>query len=293
MEPLVEDPPQRTPIAEAPLSVILLAIGATSEAAECLGKWQEYLATLNRPFELLVLPLVQLEPNPILAGARCLEFDPGRGFGSSLHAAYLAVQHPLVVLVTADWQYQAADLARLLGVIDHVDIAVGCRTVAPRWWWWRAIRLVIRCLGWVLIGLPLVESPCTPGATPWQRRWVARWLFGVRLTDPESAMRLGRREALTRIMLQSRGPFALVEQLAKANHLEMIMTEEPVSWSPVPPTATPAASFAQEARALLFRPDFGPPELHGMPPPGLPAEKPASPPTTPPSPSSERKANGN
>ena len=118
-------------------------------------------------------------------------------------------------------------------------------------------------------------------------RWVARWAFGIRLRDPESAFRLVRRDAVIRIMLQSRGPFALVEQLAKANHLELIMTEEPVAWSPR--TASPAESvpFAREARALFRRPDFGPPELHIPPPAPLPpTEKPDAVPTTPPSPSS-------
>ena len=59
---------------------------------------------------------------------------------------------------------------------------------------------------------------------------------------------------MTRIVLQSRGPFALVELLAKANHLELIMTEEPVAWTP-PLTGWPAsAGFAEEARALFFGP---------------------------------------
>src|SRR3712207_7375995 len=46
------------------------------------------------------------------------------------------------------------------------------------------------------------------------RRWVARWVFGVGLHDPECPFRLARREVVTRFPLQSAGPFALVEMLA-------------------------------------------------------------------------------
>jgi Glycosyl transferase family 2 len=281
MEPLPEEPPQRPPIAQAPLSVILIATGSTSDTVESVSGWQAYLATLDRLIELLLVPLAPIESNPMLADVRRLECDPALGYGAALEAALRAAQHPLAVLATADHQYQPADLNVLLGVIDKVDIAVGCRRVAPRPWWWRAIGTVFGWIGWVLVGLPALASPCTPGATPLQRRWAASWLFGVRLHDPECAFRLARRSAMTRIVLQSRGPFALVEQLAKANHLEMIMTEEPVAWTP----RAESASFAQEAWALFRRPDFGPPELH-VPPP-LPAEKREPPPTTPPSASSE------
>ncbi len=287
MELLPQESPPRSPIAQAPLSVILLALGSTSDAAESVSAWKTYLTTLDRPFELLLLPLADLEPNAVFADVRRLEYDPAAGYGPALRAAFQAAQQPLVVLVTADRQYQPADLQQLLGIIDHVDLAVGCRAVAPRPWWWRAIRWVFAHFAWVLVGVPPTATQCTPGATSWRRRWIARWIFGVRLHDPESAFRLSRREALTRIVLQSRGPFVLVEQLAKANHLEMIMTEEPIAWTPaatLPTLGLP--TFVEDARSLFRRPDFGPPELHVPRPPVLPAENPDAAPTTPPSPSS-------
>jgi hypothetical protein len=286
-EPLPDEPSPRPPIAQAPVSAILLVSGSTSDAVESVAAWQAFLATLDRPFELLLVPIVEPEPSPVLADMRQIPYDAERGIGPALQAAIEAVQHPLVALATADHQYRPDDLKALLAVIDKVDLAIGCRSMGPRAWWRRALAAVGRAIGWLLIGLPLHAQPCIPGGTLWRRRWVARWAFGLRLVDPESVFRLMRRDAVRRIILQSRGWFALVEQLAKANHLEFILSEEPIAWAPpaaVPPEPAP---FGQEARALFCHADFGPPELH-VPPPtaALPVEIPTPPPTTPPSGSS-------
>ncbi len=285
---LPEEPSPRPPIADAPLSVILLAMTTTSDAAEAVAAWQTYLAGLARPFELLLVPLVDLEPNPVLADIRMIAYDAKHGIGPALQAAVRATQHPLIVLATADRQYQPADLKPLLAVIDKVDIAIGCRNGPRPALWRRVLGGVGRLVGWLLIGLPLQAHPCIAGATPWRRRWVARWAFGVRLVDPASAFRLMRRDAAVRIVLQSHGWFALVEQLAKANHLECILAEEPIAWSPSAAAPVNPAPFAEDARALFRHPDFGPPELHvARPLPALP-ENPAPPPTTPQSGSSEQ-----
>jgi hypothetical protein len=228
-----------------------------------------------------------VEASPAGAPVRRVDYDASRGYGGAIDAALKTAQHPLAVLAAADRQIAPSELKTLLGVIDPVDMAIGCRIVEPSPAWMRAIARVLAWIGWILLGLPVEPSHCTAGGTPWRRRWVARWAFGVRLKDPESPFRLLRREAACRIVLQSRGPFALVEQLAKANHLELIMTEEPVAWRPPSVAPVETVPFAQEARAVFRRPSFGPPELHVPPPaPVAPPEKPDAEPTTPPSPSS-------
>jgi hypothetical protein len=276
MDTLLPELPQRPPIAQAPLSVVLMASGATSDAVEGVNAWKVYLTTLNRPAEILLLPLAKLEGNEALAHIRRIDADPARGHGPALQAAIHAAQYPLIALATADRQFEPADLQRLFGVIDHVDLVVGCRRVARSPFWLRALGWIGAWIGRIVIGLYPHASDCTVGATPWRRRWVARWAFGVRLHDPESPYRLARREALVRIVLQSRGPFALVEQLAKANHLEMILGEEAVAWSPPESRAAPKA-FAEDARDLFRRPDFGEPALHTAE-----AEKREAGPTVPP-----------
>jgi hypothetical protein len=280
------EPPARPPIASAPISVVLLAFGSNSDVAESVSAWQAYLPTLDRPFEIALVQyrLGDDDANAVLTEVRRFDIDPILGFGPALVTACRAAQHPLVLLAPADRQLQPQELQRLLGVIDHVDLAVGCRTVR-RPLWLRAPRWVLAMLMRIVLGIPAPPGNCTPGATSWRRRWAARWAFGVRLLDPESPFRLGRREGLVRIVLQSRGTFALIEQLAKANHLEFMMTEEPVAWTP-PPTSVPETlSFAQEARALFRRPDFGAAILH-LPVPEPCAENPEAVPTKPEVPSS-------
>jgi hypothetical protein len=280
------EPLARPPIASASISVVLLALGSASEAAESVSAWQAYLPTLDRPFEIAVVQpsSAEADANLVFAEVRRVDLDPALGLGPALLSAFRAAQHPLVLLAPADRQFQPQDLQRLLGVIDHVDLAVGCRTI-QRPFWLRAPGWAVAMLVRIVLGIPPPPGNCTPGATSWRRRWAARWGFGVRLLDPESPFRLGRREALVRIVLQSRGPFALVEQLAKANHLEFMMTEEPVPWAPPPAPLPEGASYAQEARALFRRPDFGPRELHN-PASESSAEKPEVVPTKPEVPSS-------
>jgi hypothetical protein len=294
MDELPPETPPRPPIAAASLSVILAAAGSSPEVTESVGTWERYLQTLERPFEILLVPLGDLDGSSTDTQVRRVEYDATRGHGAALDAALRLAQHPLAVLAPADRQIAPSELKTLLGVIDQVDLAIGCRSVAPWPAWLRGIARILGWVGWLLIGLPLEGSNCTAGATPWRRRWTARWAFGVRLKDPESPFRLMRREAVCRIVLQSRGPFALVEQLAKANHLELIMSEEPVAWTPPTSRAADVVPFAQEARLLFHRPDFGPPELHvppipPVPPPAspqVPQPEKAEPEPTPPAPPS-------
>ena len=55
---------------------------------------------------------------------------------------------------------------------------------------------------------------------------LARILFGLRYHDVACPFRLFRRDILARIPIQSDGPFAHVELLAKANFLGCLMGEE-------------------------------------------------------------------
>lgn len=252
------EPPPRPPIADAPLSVILLALGPPADVAEGLIAWHAYLDALCRPYEVLLVRPRHADDEPAPEGA--FAFDPAEGYGAALQAAIRAAQHPLVALATADRQFRPDDLQRLLAVIDKADLAVGCRVCGPTPLWRRALDGATGLLARVFVGLPLGPRLGWLGSSGWGRRRLARWVFGVHLHDPESFFRLFRREAVARFPLQAKGPFVLVEMLAKANHLECILTEEPVAWTP--PAAPPAepATFRREAWQVFREPDFGPVE---------------------------------
>ena len=87
---------------------------------------------------------------------------------------------------------------------------------------------------------------------------LARVLFGVRHHDPACPFRLLRRDILARIPLQSKGPFAHVELLAKANFLGHLMGEEiPIDVRP-PAYRGDAGSYLADGRRVFNNPDFGP-----------------------------------
>src|SRR5439155_13359564 len=81
--------------------------------------------------------------------------------------------------------------------------------------------------------------------------------------DVECAFRLFRRSIFARIPIQSSGPFAHVEILAKANFLGCWMAEAPVSYNPSP---GPPSSYWAEAYHVFCEPDFGPVDPNAPPP---------------------------
>jgi hypothetical protein len=85
----------------------------------------------------------------------------------------------------------------------------------------------------VIFGIPLQPLPCWLGEHGQLKRWLARWFFGVRVHDVECAFRLTRRSIFERMPIQSNGPFAQLEMLAKANFLGCLMAEVAVTYHPV------------------------------------------------------------
>jgi hypothetical protein len=111
----------------------------------------------------------------------------------------------------------------------------------------------------------------------WAYRWMARWIFGVQLRDAGCLLVLARRSIFERIPIQSHGPLAHVEVVAKANFLGCMLTEVAVPYPPdlreAPLGDTGVRQMLKEARRLFFHPDFGPPFLPAKesPPPPTPA----------------------
>jgi hypothetical protein len=131
----------------------------------------------------------------------------------------------------------------MLEVIDQVDIVCGYRQGRP----------------WL--------------STQW-RGWLAFLGFGLWLKDAGCPVRLYRKSIFPRIPIQSKGRFADVEILAKANFLNCLLTEVEISWQPAE-RPIPRGPVFGDALRVFTRPDFGPPQL--------PAAEPAasSPPDAP------------
>lgn len=259
----MSEPSPRAPIATAPVSVILFAHSFAADAAEAMAAWQRYLESLNRPYEIFQIQETRSDVAPADAPAesppqiRTFTYDRAAGFREAVHQAIASAQHPLLTFCTCDRQYQPADLERLLKVIDHVDLVAGYRIAGPAPPWRLLLDTIQLVVCRVVLGIPLEVRRTWLGNAGWRRRWVARWLFGVRVLDPECPFRLARREVFARWPIQSGGPFVHVEMLAKANHLTCLMAEEGVSWTPPPVSLEGAITFGQDAWAIFRAPDFG------------------------------------
>ena len=254
------DSTERPPIATSPVSVLLFAQALSTETTDALRAWRQHLDTLKRPCEIILVQETRPEvANDLPASQpdRVFTYDRSTGFHATLDEAIRSAAHPLLVFCACDKQYQPSDLDRMLNAIYKVDLVVGYRAggQAPLW------RVLLDIAGGVLrrvvLGSPPEPRVCWLGADGCHRRWIARWVFGVRVHDPECPFRLARRSIFAHLPIQSGGPFAQVEMLAKANHLSCLLAEEPVTWTAPTLPASDAVSFGADAWCVFREPDFG------------------------------------
>jgi glycosyltransferase involved in cell wall biosynthesis len=240
--------PEKLPaILPAPLSVILPVFNQEASLEAVVESWVSYLESLGNGYEMLLVDDGSTDRTVAVMEAlrgknsavHALRNDTHRGFGAALRTGLAAAQHPLLAYTGFRSPYQPADLNGLLKWINEVHLVTGYRMCGRR-----AYRKT-----W----------------GEWAYRWLARWIFGVQLRDVGCVFLLARRSNFERIPLQSNGPLAHVEVLAKANFLGCMLTEVPV---PYPPTLregplgdTSLGQLLREARRLFAHPDFGPPVL--------------------------------
>ncbi len=256
----MSEPSPRPAIASAPISVILFAQALTTDAPEALEAWRRYLDTLNRPYEIILIQetrpdLGANEPATATARLRIFPHERAIGFREALNDAIRSAQYPLLAFAPCARSYQPGELDRMLKMIDQVDLVVGYRTGGAPPPWRVLLDVIIGLASRLLIGVPLQPRVCWLGAAGWGRRLAARWVFGVRVADPECPFRLARREIFQRLPIQSSGSFVTVEMLAKANHLSCLLAEEPVAWTPA--LRDEALPFGADAWRVFTNPDFG------------------------------------
>ena len=166
----MSDLPQRPPIASSPLSVILFAQSLSTETADALRAWRQYLDTLHRPYEILLIQETRPEVAPEPADAPVVIPLRPRSAFAAFNAAIQAAQHPLLAFCTCDKQYQPGDLDRMLKVIDKVDLVVGYRTGQPLPPWRILLDTVVGLFSRVVLGIPLQPRVCWLGSDGWSRR---------------------------------------------------------------------------------------------------------------------------
>jgi hypothetical protein len=247
------EPSELPPIADVPLSVVLLPGNGADDTAEIVRGWLAVLDGLDREYQLLLCGGEKTISHDRLRVLR--PSDPG--VGAALRAGVAAAQHPLVCWAPCDRRYAPELLKAFLERIDKVHLVVGARTGSR-------VPAMLRWLGWlyrwtlrIAFGVELEPLPGWLGGRQRFAQLVLHVLFGLRLRDPACPMQLVRRAVLARVPLQSEGRFVHVEVLAKANFLGCMMDEAPIDWpeASVPERLRPMRA---DLRRLLKQPDFGP-----------------------------------
>jgi glycosyltransferase involved in cell wall biosynthesis len=278
--------PILSPIANAPLSVVLLARDDSAHLETVTASWVTHLNGLGQEFEVILVDdgsrdgsaekLTAIsERHPHM---RVLRHDIPRGEGATLAMGLSAAKYPLVVYCRCEPRYQPSDLRKLLREIDKVHLVSGYRAGQP---FPRSIVLlgrIYRTLCRVIFSHAPTQSA---GWLGWKRyfgRWLVRAGFGVRSRDVACPYRLLRREILARIPLQSRGSFVHVELLAKANFLGHLIAEEVPLGDRQRPLLPEELRYERlrdvlrDARRVFSQPDFGRAHLDD---PGVPSSSPS------------------
>jgi glycosyltransferase involved in cell wall biosynthesis len=273
------DLPPLPPVANEPLSVVLLARDDAAHVGPVVAGWVAYLNGLGREYELLLVDDGSADRTAELASelalrhgrVKLLSHREPRGEGAALATALKTARYPLLSYARCEPRYRPSDLKRLLQEIDRVHLVSGYRGGRP-------VPAPLRLLGHVYRGFCRVVFSHAPAPLPgwlgWRRHagaLLARVFFGVRNRDVACPYRLARRSAFARIPIQSAGSFAHVEVLAKANFLGLLLGEE----VPLGDRARPVVPeegrgdgpgrVAREAYRVFRSADFGPPGKRAEP----------------------------
>jgi len=137
---------------------------------------------------------------------RAVHHEVNRGYGGALQSGFRAATKDLVFYTDGDGQFDIAEIAKLLALIDSHDIVSGYRVR-------RQDGLMRRLNAWA-----------------WGR--LVTWVLGFRCRDVDSAFKLYRREIFERIRMKSTGALIDAEILARAARAGYTLTEVPVTHRP-------------------------------------------------------------
>jgi glycosyltransferase involved in cell wall biosynthesis len=279
------DLPRLPPVASEPLTAALLAHNDAAHVQELVASWARHLDGMGRDYQLILVDDGSGDGTVAKAEAlretfprlEVLRHEAPRGVGAALRTAVAAARQPLFFYTLCDPRYRPDDMPRLFmtgdQTIDQVHLVTGYRAGRPVPAAWRVLGGLARLLCRVVFSAAPDPLPGWLGVKGHAARLLARVLFGVRNRDVLCPYRLLRREILARIPIQSDGPFAHVEVLAKANFLGCVMAEDaPLGEAGRPvvpaPRDGPGENFLKECWRVFDRPNFGPTVLpsEGKPP---------------------------
>jgi dolichol-phosphate mannosyltransferase len=143
---------------------------------------------------------------PFSPHTRLLKHPKNRGYGAALRTGFEAARFDLIAFTDADCQFDLTDLGPLAALAAEFPIAAGYRADRKDVWRRRFFS--------------------------WGYNVLARTLLGTRVRDCDCALKVFRREALARMLPESRGFFVNTEMLTRARQLGLAITERAVTHRP-------------------------------------------------------------
>ncbi|HXD85751.1 MAG TPA: glycosyltransferase family 2 protein, partial [Urbifossiella sp.] len=196
------------------LSLVIPAYNEAAVIERAVAEAEAALEQLFPKFEVLIIDDGSADATAavvrrMLAGAphtKLLRHGSNRGYGAALRTGFDAAQFELVAFTDADCQFDLLDLGRMVKLAAHAPIVAGHRKNR--------------------------QDSRRRRFFSWGYNVLCRAFLGTRVRDCDCALKVFRKEALAKLLPESRGFFVNAEMLTRARLLGLEVSEVPVSHRP-------------------------------------------------------------
>lgn len=196
------------------LSLVLPAYNEAAVIVQAVAEAEAALGQLFTDFEILVVDDGSSDATAAIVGrnlaasphTRLLKHPENRGYGAALRTGFEAARSHLIAFTDADCQFDLLDLGSMTRLAEDVPIVAGYRHDRKDSW-----RRRFYSRGYNVL---------------------ARAVLGTRVRDCDCALKVFRREALAKLLPESRGFFVNAEMLTRARLLGFELAEVPVTHRP-------------------------------------------------------------
>ncbi len=196
------------------MSLVLPAYNEAVVIVQAVAEAEAGLGQLFDDFEILVVDDGSSDATAAVVRrnlatsphTRLLRHPENRGYGAALRTGFEAARSDLIAFTDADCQFDLLDLGNMTRLAEDVPIVAGYRHDRKDSW-----RRRFYSRGYNVL---------------------ARAILGTRVRDCDCALKVFRREALAKLLPESRGFFVNAEMLTRARLLGFEVAEVPVTHRP-------------------------------------------------------------
>jgi glycosyltransferase involved in cell wall biosynthesis len=205
----------REPATERSLSVVLPAYNEEENILRAVTAAMDVLAHLTEKWEVIVVDDGSRDRTAAIVTELLAEHHPrvrllkhpvNQGYGAAIRSGFMASRHDLVFYTDADNQFDVAELAYMLPMMNEYDVVVG----------FRVYRF----------------DPPMRLTVSWAYNRLVRLLFRVRVRDVDCSFNLFRREVIDKITIETDNFFVDTELVAKVRKWNFRMAEKGVRHYP-------------------------------------------------------------